>query len=196
MAAALGIALMSFTRVDRRRPRLRRERRAGSQGEPGAAGRQARQRLAAPCSAPCRRAAACRRRRSIAWPARTASWRGWSPAAHRCDAAAAGAAHQPDAAGDAGRCRHRLLDRPDQARRVSRILSVRRAEFIWAVAAFAGVMLLGTLKGFSSRSSSRWLRSRSRPPTRRSTSSAASAAPTSSARCRPSSPTMRPSRAC
>ena len=27
------------------------------------------------------------------------------------------------------------------------ILAVRRTEFVWAIAAFAGVMLLGTLKG-------------------------------------------------
>jgi MFS superfamily sulfate permease-like transporter len=36
------------------------------------------------------------------------------------------------------------LIRPDEFRD---ILTVRRTEFIWAVAAFAGVMLLGTLKG-------------------------------------------------
>ena len=44
------------------------------------------------------------------------------------------------------------------------ILTVRRMEFLWAMAALAGVVLLGTLKGSWSPSSSRSSPSSSRPP--------------------------------
>ena len=61
------------------------------------------------------------------------------------------------------------------------ILAVRRTEFIWAVAAFAGVMLLGTLKGILVSIIISLVSLAIRWPTRRCTGSAASAAPTCSA---------------
>ena len=54
------------------------------------------------------------------------------------------------------------------------ILAVRRTEFIWAVAAFAGVMLLGTLKGILVSIIISLCLSRIRWPTRRCTGLAAS----------------------
>ena len=76
------------------------------------------------------------------------------------------------------------------------ILDVRRTEFVWALTAFAGVVLLGTLRGSSSPS---WFRSSPSPtrwPIRRSGSSGASPAPTSSGRAPRSTRRTRVSRAC
>ena len=44
-------------------------------------------------------------------------------------------------------CGHRLFDRTDQADGVPRDSAVRRTEFSWALVAFGGVVLVGTLKG-------------------------------------------------
>ena len=76
------------------------------------------------------------------------------------------------------------------------ILSVRRTEFIWALTAFAGVVLLGTLKGLSSRSSCPWLRLRTRQPIRRSTFSDASQARMCSDHAPRRTPKMKPILAC
>ena len=76
------------------------------------------------------------------------------------------------------------------------ILQVRRTEFIWAIAALLGVMLLGTLKGILARSLSRSLRSRSRPRILLSTCWVGSPGRTCSDRARPSTWTTSRSRGC
>ena len=86
------------------------------------------------------------------------------------------------------------LIKPAEFRAIRR---VRRTEFRWALVAFAGVILLGTLQGILVAVIVSLLGARpAGATTRRCTSSAASAAPTCSARSRPSIPTTRPGRAC
>ena len=76
------------------------------------------------------------------------------------------------------------------------ILEVRRTEFIWALAAFAGVVLLGTLQGILVAIIVSLVPSRIRWPIRRSTCSGASPAPTCFGPVRRSIPRTRPSRVC
>jgi MFS superfamily sulfate permease-like transporter len=77
-------------------------------------------------------------------------------------------------------------------RDIEAIRRIRTIEFRWVIAACIGVMVLGTLKGISSRCCSRWQASCTRRTIRRSTCSDASAARMCFARERPSIRTMRP----
>jgi MFS superfamily sulfate permease-like transporter len=76
------------------------------------------------------------------------------------------------------------------------ILRIRRMEFFWALAAFAGVVLLGTLKGSSLPLWCRWWAWRIWRPIRRSTRWDASRAPTCSGRAPRSIRRTKPFPAC
>ena len=134
-------------RDDCRRPSLRRARRAAHQSRPRAScdgGRQPVRRL-------LRRHAG--RRRDFAdrgGPRRRGADAEGIPRHCRrrgSHHARPGPAPRAVAAKRAGRDRHRLLDRTDRTGRVRSIRSVRRMEFRWALAAFLGVLVFGTLQG-------------------------------------------------
>ena len=190
---------MSFTETIAAGRAFARSDEPPPRAEPGAARHGPRKRRRARSSARCRPAAARRRPPSTGMRARARQIAGARDRARDArDDALPRAPDRPDAAGDAGRRRHRLLDRPDQARRIPR----RSCGFGGRSSSgrsprSAASSLLGTLKGILVAIILSLVGPR--PPdgrTRPCTCSGASPAPTSSGRARGSIRTTRRSRDC
>ncbi len=135
-------------RDDRRGARVRRAPASRGPSRTGSCSRSASPTSPAACSARCRPAAARRRRRSTARPARGRRWPSSSPRRRPLATLlllAPVIALMPQAALAAVVVAYSLeLIKPAEFREIRR---VRRTEFRWALIAFAGVVLLGTLKG-------------------------------------------------
>ena len=188
---------MSFTETHRRGTRIWRLRASRGPSPIRSCSRSAWPTPRAACWARCPRAAAPRRPPSTASRARARKSRSSSPPQRPLATLlllGPVIALMPQAALAAVVVVYSLeLIKPAEFTAIRR---VRRIEFRWAVIAFAGVVLLGTLRASSWPSSCRCWRWRTRPTIRPSMSWAASAGQRSSARSRRNTPTMRRGRAC